>query len=78
VPMDTIANQVKTMDQDAEYVFICRGGGRSLKVAKYMQQHGFDRVHNYDGGMRGWNGEMTTGEEHVPQTADPKSLQRKT
>lgn len=77
VPMNTIPDQLQELDKDAEYVVICRSGGRSLNVAKYMLNQGFANVHNFDGGMLKWNGEFASGLEHVPEKADSKSLRRK-
>ena len=77
VPMGHIPHACESMDKKAEYVFICQGGIRSFHVAKYMQQCGFENVHNFAGGMQVWDGEIAYGLENVPASYDPASLKRK-
>lgn len=65
IPMGEIAEYADDFDKDREYIFVCRSGRRSLSVARYFQELGFEKVHNYDGGMLEWDKEITTGPEHV-------------
>lgn len=57
IPMGDIIDWTEKLDPSREYVFVCRSGRRSLEVAKYFKNNGFDRVHNFAGGMLGWTGE---------------------
>lgn len=61
IPMNEIPARVHELDQDKEYVFVCRSGSRSFEVARYLQALGFERVHNYWGGMLSWDREVVTG-----------------
>ncbi|KMK74751.1 rhodanese-like domain-containing protein [Alkalihalobacillus pseudalcaliphilus] len=65
MPMNTIPNYVSELEQDKEYVFICRSGGRSQNVALYLKEQGFDKVINFNGGMLSWTGEINQGPEWV-------------
>lgn len=77
IPMGEIINYMDDLDPDREYVFVCRSGQRSFNVAKYFQQHGFDAVHNYAGGMLDWDGEIATGLENVIEhPLDAKKLEK--
>jgi rhodanese-related sulfurtransferase len=63
IPMGTIPEIVDTLNPDEEYVFICRSGRRSYSVAKYLQNLGFKKVHNFHGGMLSWFGPIERGED---------------
>ncbi|WP_055105669.1 rhodanese-like domain-containing protein [Paenibacillus ihumii] len=77
IPMGEIISYMDDLDPDREYVFVCRSGQRSFNVASYFQQRGFSSVHNYAGGMLGWDGEIATGLENVIEhPLDPKKLER--
>jgi rhodanese-related sulfurtransferase len=65
IPMGEIAEYADEMDKEREYVIVCRSGQRSLNVARYFQELGFEHVHNYEGGMLAWDKEMADGPEHV-------------
>lgn len=77
IPMNEIAQYVEEMDKSREYVFVCRSGRRSYEVAKYFQLLGFEKVHNYAGGMLNWDRETASGPDHIITAFDPKSLERK-
>ncbi len=42
------------MDKDKTYYIYCRSGGRSGTTLDMMQQMGFKKVYNLDGGMLAW------------------------
>lgn len=65
IPMGEIAEYADDMDKDREYIFICRSGQRSLNVTRYFQELGFTNVHNFYGGMLGWDQEVAEGPEHI-------------
>lgn len=65
IPMGNIPQYADQLDKEREYVFVCRSGQRSFEVANYLQQLGFQHVHNLDGGMLGWMYETKSGLEHV-------------
>lgn len=59
--MQDIMDWEHEISHDESYVFVCRSGARSQRVAAYFQQNGFHNVANYSGGMLVWDGEITTG-----------------
>jgi rhodanese-related sulfurtransferase len=77
IPMGEIADYIERFDRSREYVFVCRSGRRSLEVAKFFRNSGFERVHNFAGGMLGWDGEVVYGPENVLTEFNAEQLERK-
>lgn len=63
IPMNSIPAKLSELDKDEEYVFICRSGNRSHHVSKFLQQHGYNKVTNFNGGMLSWKGDTKQGSE---------------
>lgn len=57
IPMGQVADRVNELDRDKTVVVLCRSGRRSLEVAKFLQQNGFDAV-NLAGGILAWSREL--------------------
>lgn len=55
IPMGEVPARMHEINPDAELFVVCHAGGRSLRVAQYLQRNGFDPV-NVDGGMAAWVG----------------------
>lgn len=53
IPMSEVPGRMAEIDADKELYVICRSGGRSERVAIYLQRNGYDAV-NVDGGMLAW------------------------
>lgn len=53
IPMTDVPARLDELDYDADLYVICRQGGRSLEVVKYLTHVGFDAV-NVSGGMVAW------------------------
>lgn len=56
-PMQEVADWIEELDPSQPYVFVCRSGNRSQRVAEFLQSNGFSNVANYDGGMLVWDGD---------------------
>ena len=54
VPMMEIPARTGEVPADRDVYVICRMGSRSAQVVAYLQQNGFDRVINIEGGMHSW------------------------
>lgn len=56
VPMRQVPHALEELelDQNQEIVVICHHGIRSRQVAYYLEQHGFDKVINLEGGVEAW------------------------
>jgi len=59
LPMSEIVERYeKELDPEKHYVVICRSGGRSQKVSKFLQEQGFTKITNYAPGMLEWTGDI--------------------
>ncbi len=47
-------HDVKSLDPEKTYLFVCRSGGRSAKAAQMAISNGISNVYNLDGGMLEW------------------------
>ncbi len=52
--MQTVPVRMSELDPDTPIVCICHHGGRSMQVANFLQQHGFNHVINLAGGIHAW------------------------
>jgi rhodanese-related sulfurtransferase len=57
VPMGDVPAAAASWDPTQPVVLICRSGGRSGRVAQYLERAGFARVVSMAGGMLRWNDE---------------------
>ena len=59
IPMGEIPARVfQELDPEAHIVAVCHGGVRSLKVALWMRDQGFEKVQSLSGGIDGWSREI--------------------
>lgn len=63
LPMNEAVEKVDDFDRDRSYIFVCRSGRRSQKVAQFFKANGFEHVANYRGGMLAWKGDLKQGLE---------------
>lgn len=64
IPMASIAERLKELDPHDETVVICRSGGRSLQVARFLEAQGFTSVFNVTGGILAWSRDI---DPQIPQ-----------
>jgi rhodanese-related sulfurtransferase len=57
IKMGEIPMRLDELDQDKEYIFICRSGARSENVCYFLHDHGYNVV-NMVGGMMNWTGKV--------------------
>jgi rhodanese-related sulfurtransferase len=55
IPMGQVADRLDELDPKQDTVVICRSGGRSLQVARFLAGHGFVSVFNLAGGILAWS-----------------------
>ena len=55
MPMNTIPDRLDELPRDRTVYLVCAVGARSMQVARYLDQLGFD-VRNVDGGTSEWIG----------------------
>ncbi len=54
IPMGEVSARLDELNRENEVVVLCRSGRRSLEVARFLQQKGFDVV-NLAGGILAWS-----------------------
>jgi rhodanese-related sulfurtransferase len=64
IPMGQIAERLAELNPADETVVICRSGGRSLEVARFLSTHGFVSVYNLAGGILAWSRDL---DPRIPQ-----------
>jgi len=64
IPMGQIADRLSELNPAQETVVICRSGGRSLEVARFLSSQGFDSVYNLVGGILAWSRDL---DPRIPQ-----------
>lgn len=58
IPMNEIPGQLQALREqqgDRDLVVLCHSGQRSLLIARFLQQNGFERVINLSGGIDAWS-----------------------
>lgn len=53
VPLMELPERMGELDSQADWVVICRVGGRSARATAFLRGQGFARVRNLVGGMEG-------------------------
>lgn len=53
LPMSELAGRLDELPGDADVYVVCRSGGRSARVAAYLNANGWDAT-NVAGGMQSW------------------------
>ena len=54
IPMGQLPDKLETLDPSQEIIMICHHGIRSRQMGYYMEQAGFKRITNLDGGVEQW------------------------
>lgn len=54
IEMNTVPNVIDDFDESKEIVVMCRSGMRSMQVAVFLQNQGFENVKNLRGGILAW------------------------
>jgi rhodanese-related sulfurtransferase len=67
IPMGQVPSRLDDVPDGDPVFVICRGGGRSARVAAWLNQNGYDAV-NMAGGMGAWD---AAGRHMVSETGRP-------
>lgn len=54
IPMNQVPDRLAELDPASPVVVMCHHGGRSLRVAHFLAQRGFQQVANLTGGIDAW------------------------
>lgn len=55
IPMGEVPDRLSEIPQDRDVVVMCKAGGRSMNVARFLESRGYDRVINLSGGILAWS-----------------------
>ena len=58
IPMGQIPARAEELDPQKEMVVVCHHGVRSLRVAHFLESHGFSKLYNLQGGVDAWAREI--------------------
>jgi len=51
-------SEIEDLDKSKSYFVYCRSGNRSGQACQIMEQLGFEKAYNLEGGMLEWTGEV--------------------
>lgn len=63
IPMHLVPARLSELDRTRPIACLCHHGGRSMQVASFLVQQGFERVANIAGGIHAWSSQV---DETVP------------
>lgn len=55
IPLGELESRISELDQNREYILVCRSSARSGKAAAYLEANGYTAI-NMVGGMLSWKG----------------------
>jgi rhodanese-related sulfurtransferase len=55
IPMNAIPDRLAELPRSGPIVVMCRSGGRSMQVARFLERNGFTEVANLTGGILAWH-----------------------
>jgi len=60
IPLGQLPSRMSELDSADEIVIHCKSGGRSAKAVRLLQEAGFSKLHNVEGGITAWAEEVDT------------------
>ncbi|QTN00269.1 rhodanese-like domain-containing protein [Sediminibacillus dalangtanensis] len=57
IPLGLLELRMHELVKTAEYMVVCRSGGRSAQAVQFLESRGFQAI-NITGGMLAWEGEI--------------------
>ena len=58
IPMGTVPLRLAELDPKTPIACLCHHGGRSMQVAQFLSNRGYDHVANIAGGIHAWAAEV--------------------
>ena len=58
IPMGSLPARLAELDRDRPIACLCHHGMRSMNVAAFLEQHGFEHLANISGGIDAWSAEV--------------------
>jgi len=60
IPMSTVPVRLQDLPRERPIACLCHHGARSMQVAMFLAQQGFDTVANITGGINAWSSQVDT------------------
>ncbi|CAN5615711.1 molybdopterin-synthase adenylyltransferase MoeB [soil metagenome] len=58
IPLNELPQRYEELDRDQPLAIHCRSGARSANAVKLLQERGFEKVYNVEGGILAWSEEI--------------------
>ncbi|WP_079509707.1 rhodanese-like domain-containing protein [Mesobacillus jeotgali] len=58
VPLQVLDSMLSELDEEQEYLVVCRSGNRSTEASQILAKKGFKKIYNMTGGMNEWKFEI--------------------
>ena len=58
IPLNELPQRYEELDRDEPLAIHCRSGARSANAVKLLQERGFEKVYNVEGGILAWSEEI--------------------
>ena len=58
ISMTQIAASLDSLNKEAEIIVLCHHGMRSQQAAAFLEQQGFEKIFNLEGGIHAWATEV--------------------
>ena len=58
MPMQTVPARIVELDKKRPIACLCHHGSRSMQVASFLENHGFENVTNISGGIHAWSNQV--------------------
>ena len=63
-PMQTVPQEISSLDPQRPVAVLCHHGSRSMAVANFLEKQGFQTLINIQGGIHAWSEEI---DPQIPQ-----------
>jgi len=70
IPLSELDKNFTELPQDKTLIVACKSGGRSLRAANFLINHGYENVYNLRGGIIGW---ISKGNPVIGELSDDNS-----
>ena len=58
IALSQISSELDSLEKTADIVVLCHHGMRSMQAAEFLEQQGFENIHNLQGGIHAWSMEV--------------------
>jgi rhodanese-related sulfurtransferase len=58
MPMQSVPNRLVELNKNRPIACLCHHGSRSMQVASFLENHGFQNIVNISGGINAWSNQV--------------------